>query len=221
MGMRYQSALETVDPAARLTELRGLLRAHPDFEPAAVSLGDALLAADQPRQAERVWRRAVARGARGGALERLERLLAGGPRARRLDVFTRRLLRRRPEDGTARLFRARQLIRTGQLEEAAAELTRIGPPWNALAGYHGLLAELHVRRGAHDDAVRAFRHALAACALGVFRCQVCGTEAEEWRGYCESCRSWDSYRSSYEVSASVERSGARAVSAPVIPATPR
>jgi len=219
VGMRYQSALETVDPAARITELRGLLRAHPDFEPAAVSLGDALIATDQSRQAERVWRRAVARGARGGALERLERLLAGGPRARRLDVFTRRLLRRRPEDGTARLFRARQLIRSGQLDEAAAELTRIGPPWNALAGYHGLLAELHVRRGAHDDAVRAFRHALAACALGVFRCQVCGTEAEEWRGYCENCRSWDSYRSSYEVNAPIERSGTRAV--PVIPATRR
>lgn len=198
VGMRYQSALEIADTGARITELRGLLRAHPDFEPAAVSLGDALLAADQPRQAERVWRRAVARGARGGAFERLERLLAGGPRARRLDVFTRRLLRRRPEDGSARLFRARQLIRGGQLDEAAAELTRIGPPWNALAGYHALLAELHVRRGAHDDAVRAFRHALAACALGVFRCQVCGAEAEEWRGYCESCRSWDSYRSIYD-----------------------
>jgi tetratricopeptide (TPR) repeat protein len=219
VGMRYQSALEVTDPAARITELRALLRAHPDFEPAAVSLGDALLAADQPRQAERVWRRAVARGARGGALERLERLLAGGPRARRLDVFTRRLLRRNPNDGTARLFRARQLIRTGQLDEAAAELTRIGPPWNALAGYHGLLAELHVRRGAHDDAVRAFRHALAAGALGVFRCQVCGAEAEEWRGFCESCRRWDSYRSSYEVHAPTERGGPLALPAPVIPAT--
>jgi len=199
VGMHYQSTLEIADPATRLTELRALLRAHPDFEPAAVSLGDALVAADQPRQAERVWRRAVVRGARGGALERLERLLAGGPRARRLEIFTRRLLRRRPDDGTARLFRARQLIRSGQLDEAAAEIARIGPPWNALAAYHGLLAELHVRRGAHDDAVRAFRHALAACALGVFRCQVCHAESEEWRGYCERCRSWDSYRSSYEL----------------------
>ena len=221
VGMRYQSALEITDSATRTTELRALLRAHPDFEPAAVSLGDALLAADQPRQAERVWRRAVTRGARGGALERLERLLAGGPRARRLDVFTRRLLRRNPADGTASLFRARQLIRTGQLDEAGAELTRIGPPWNALAGYHGLLAELHVRRGAQDDAVRAFRHALAACALGVFRCQVCGAEAEEWRGYCESCRSWDSYRSSYEVHAPIERSGTRALPATLMPAPPR
>ena len=198
VGMRYQSALEIADPAARIAELRALLRAHPTFEPAAVSLGDALLAADQPRQVERVWRRAIIRGARGGALERLERLLAGGPRARRLDVFTRRLLRRRPDDGTARLFRARQLIRAGQLDEAAAELTRIGPPWNALAGYHGLLAELHVRRGAQEDAVRAFRHALAASALGGFRCLVCGTETDERRGYCEGCQSWDSYRSTYD-----------------------
>jgi tetratricopeptide (TPR) repeat protein len=205
VGMRYQSALELADPAVRIAELRAILRAHPDFEPAAVSLGDALLAADQPRQAERVWRRAVARGARGGALERLERLLAGGPRARRLDVFTRRLLRRRPEDGTTRLFRARQLIRAGQLDDAATELAHVGPPWNALAGYHGLLAELHVKRGAHEEAVRAFRHALAAAALGVFRCQVCGAEAEEWRGYCDGCRSWDSYRSSYETRATGPR----------------
>jgi hypothetical protein len=132
-------------------------------------------------------------------------------------VFTRRLLRRRPEDGTARLFRARQLIRSGQLDEAAAELTRVGPPWNTLAGYHGLLAEMHVRRGAQEDAVRAFRHALAACALGVFRCQVCAAEAEEWRGYCEHCRSWDSYRSSYEVSA-MAVDGARTLPAPSTPA---
>lgn len=208
IGMRYQSALELADAAARTAELRAILRAHPDFEPAAVSLGDALLAADQPRQAERVWRRAVLRGARGGALERLERLLAGSPRAHRLDVFTRRLLRRHPDDGAARLFRARQLIRSGKLDEAGAELTHVGPPWNTLAGYHGLLAELHVRRGAHDDAVRAFRHALATCALGVFRCQVCGAEAEEWRGYCESCRSWDSYRSSYEPAGTAARSPA-------------
>lgn len=213
IGLRYQSALENPDPAARVAELRALLRAHPSFEPAAVSLGDALLAAEQPRQAERVWRRAVARGARGGALERLERLLAGGPRARRLDVFTRRLLRRRPEDGTARLFRARQLIRTGQLDDAAGELGHVGPPWNTLAGYHALLAELHVRRGAHEEAVRAFRHALAACALGVFRCQVCGAEAEEWRGYCEACRSWDSYRSSYEVSPASPNGGVRVLPA--------
>ncbi len=218
IGMRYQSALEIEDPAARVAELRALLRAHPDFEPAAVSLGDALLAGDQPRQAERVWRRAIARGARGGALERLERLLAGGPRARRLDVFTRRLLRRRPDDGTARLFRARQLIRAGQLDDAAAELARIEAPWSSLAGYHGLLAELHVRRGAHDDAVRAFRHALAACALGVFHCQVCGAEAEEWRGYCASCRSWDSYRSSYEATAV---DATRALPPPSPPAPPR
>jgi hypothetical protein len=68
--MRYQSTLEITDPGTRITELRALMRAHPDFEPAAVSLGDALLAADQPRQAERVWRRAVARGARSGAFER-------------------------------------------------------------------------------------------------------------------------------------------------------
>ncbi len=219
IGLRYQSALEGADPNTRIGELRALLRAHPDFEPAAVSLGDALLAADQPRQAERVWRRAVTRGARGGALERLERLLAGGPRARRLDVFTRRLLRRRPEDGTARLFRARQLIRTGQLDEAAVELGHIGPPWNTLAGYHGLLAELHVRRGAQEDAVRAFRHALAACALGVFRCQVCGAEAEEWRGYCTTCRSWDSYRSSYEAHATARGNGVPALPA-VVPSQP-
>ncbi|MCC6847683.1 MAG: DUF1049 domain-containing protein [Deltaproteobacteria bacterium] len=213
VGMRYQSALDIADPAARIAELRAVLRAHADFEPAAVSLGDALLAADQPRQAERVWRRAVLRGARGGALERLERLLAGGPRARRLDVFTRRLLRRRPDDGTARLFRARQLIRAGQLDEAGAELARTGPPWNGLAGYHGLVAELHVRRGAQEDAVRAFRHALAASASGVFRCQVCGAEAEEWRGYCEGCRSWDSYRSSYEAAGASARAATDATPA--------
>src|SRR6185295_17491935 len=122
IGLRYQSALAASTAAARAEELRALLRAKPDFEPAAVSLGDALLEAGYARQAERVWRRALARGARAGVLERLEHLLRGGPRAHRLDALTRKLVRRRPTDGTARLFRARQLIRDGRLDEAATEL---------------------------------------------------------------------------------------------------
>ncbi len=199
IGMRYQSALAIADPTVRAAELRALLRAQPDFEPAAVSLGDALVESGQARQAERVWRRALARGARAGVLERLERLLRGGPRAHRLDVVTRKLVRRRPEDGTARLFRARQLVRDGRLDEAANELANVAAPWNTLPGYHALLAELQIRRGAPDDAVNAYRRALAAASSGAFRCEVCGTEVDDWRGYCARCGSWASYRSSLEV----------------------
>jgi tetratricopeptide (TPR) repeat protein len=209
-GLRYQSALSAPTAEARVTDLRALLRAQPDFEPAAVSLGDALLDAGQVRQAERVWRRALARGARAGALERLEHLLRGGPRAHRLDALTRKLVRRRPDDGTARLFHARQLIRDGKLDDAAAELAQIAPPWSSLPGYHALLAELHVRRGAYDDAVTAFRQALAAGAVGAFRCEVCATEADEWHGFCPPCGSWSSYRSSYEITPPVTRPGASA-----------
>ena len=222
IGMRYQSALTLRDPVARIAGLRTILQAQPDFEPAAVSLGDALLEAGQARQAERVWRRALARGVRAGVLERLERLLRGGPRVRRLDALTRKLVRRRPDDGTARLFRARQLVRDGQLDAAAAELAQVGAPWSSLPGYHALLAELHVRRGAYDDAVNAFRHALAAGALGAFRCEVCGVEADEWRGFCAPCGSWSSYRSGFEVSAAASGGASRPASvaaASAVPAT--
>jgi tetratricopeptide (TPR) repeat protein len=203
IGMRYQSAMTVQDPAGRASELRTLLRAHPDFEPAAVSLGDVLLETGHTRPAERVWRRALARGARAGLLDRLERLLRGGPRVKRLDALTRKLVRRRPDDGTARLFRARLLVRDGRLDEAAAELAQVTPPWNSLAGYHALLAELHVRRGAADDAVTAFRHALAAGALSAFRCEMCGADAEDWRGFCPGCGNWSSYRSSFELAGEV------------------
>ncbi len=199
VGMRYQSAMAVQDLAGRATELRSLMRAFPDFEPAAVSLGDTLVDMGQARQAERVWRRALARGARAGVLDRLERLLRGGPRVKRLDALTRKLVQRRPEDGTARLFRARQLVRDGRLDEAAHELSQVPQPWSSLAGYHALLAELHVRRGAQDDAVTAFRHALAAGGVGAFRCRSCGVEADEWRGFCDACGSWSSYRSSFEL----------------------
>jgi tetratricopeptide (TPR) repeat protein len=201
VGMRYQSALAIADPGARINALRTLVRAHPDFEPAAVTLGDLLLEAGLPRQAERVWRRALARGARAGVLERLEHLLTGSPRERRLDAVTRRLVKRRPDDGTARLFRVRRLLRAGALEAAAAEIVKVGTPWNALPGYHALVAELHVRRGAHDDAVTAFRKALAAGSLEAFHCRVCGIEREDWAPFCASCRSWGSYRSSFDATA--------------------
>jgi tetratricopeptide (TPR) repeat protein len=203
VGMRYQSALAVQDASGRATELRTLLRAFPDFEPAAVSLGDVLVEMGQVRPAERVWRRALARGARAGVLDRLERLLRGGPRVKRLDSLTRRLVQRRPDDGTARLFRARQLIRDGRLDDAGNELSNVPEPWNSLPGYHALLAELHVRRGAHEDAVTAFRHALAAGAIGAFHCRVCDAEADEWRGFCQSCGSWSSYRSSFELDGAV------------------
>ena len=219
IGMRYQSALASPEPSARATALRALLRGAPDFEPAAVSLGDALIEVGQTRQAERLWRRMLARGARAGVFERLERLMRGGPNAARLDAFTRRLVRRHPTDGTARLFRARLLVRDGKLDEAAVELAQVPPPWTALPGYHALLAELHVRRAAYDDAVTAYRHALAAGAVAAFRCEVCATEAEEWRGFCASCKSWNSYRSSFDVSASAASNGAPSQVAGGVPAS--
>jgi tetratricopeptide (TPR) repeat protein len=218
VGMRYQSAVDLDDPQARIAALRTLVRAHPDFEPAAVTLGDLLLEGGQPRHAERVWRRALARGARAGILERLERLLAGGPREHRLDALTRRLVKRNPDDGTAHLFRARRLVRADSLDDAGAELAAIGAPWNALPGYHALVAELHVRRGAGDDAVTAFRHALAAGAVEAFHCRVCGTHREEWIARCPSCQSWGSYRSGYELNGDA---AAGAASGPFVAASPR
>jgi lipopolysaccharide assembly protein B len=208
IGLRYESTLAIADAAAKIAALRTLVRAHPDFEPAAVTLGDVLLEAGQPRQAERVWRRALTRGARAGVLERLERLLTGSPREHRLDALTRRMVQRHPEDGTTRLFRARRLVRAGSLDEAAAELAKVGAPWNTLPGYHALAAELQVRRGAHEDAFTAFRQALAAGAMSAFHCQLCGAEREEWAGFCPTCRSWGSYRSSFEVSADAAVDGA-------------
>lgn len=199
VGMRYQAALAITDPPAQIAALRSLVRAHPDFEPSAVTLGDLLLESGQPRQAERVWRRALGRGARAGILERLELLLAGGPREHRLDALTRRLVKQSPQDGTARLFRARRLIRAGSLDDAAVELEKVGAPWNALAAYHALVAELHVRRRASEDAVTAFRHALAAGAVEAFHCRVCDHHREDWTAFCTTCRSWGSYQSGYEL----------------------
>ena len=223
LGMRYQSALANPEPHARATALRTLLRSAPDFEPAAVSLGDALVEIGQTRQAERLWRRMLARGTRAGVYERLERLMRGGPHAARLDNFTRRLVRRHPTDGTARLFRARQLIRDGKLDEAGVELAQVTPPWNALPAYHALVAELHVRRSSYDDAVTAYRHALAAGAVAAFRCETCGADADEWRGYCAPCTSWNSYRSSFDVTTSAASNGsspAAVVAAPPPPPAP-
>jgi lipopolysaccharide biosynthesis regulator YciM len=211
--MRYQTALANPEPHTRATALRALLRTNPDFEPAAVSLGDALVEIGQTRQAERLWRRMLTRGTRAGIYERLERLMRGGPHAARLDNFTRRLVRRHPGDGTARLFRARQLIRDGKLDEAGIELAQVTPPWNSLPAYHTLVAELHVRRASYDDAVTAYRHALAAGAVASFRCDGCGAEADEWRGYCTECQSWNSWRSSFDVTASAASNG----STPLVP----
>jgi len=58
---------------------------------------------------------------------------------------------------------------------------------------------MHVRRGAHEDAVTAFRHALAAGGVGAFRCRVCAVEADEWRGFCSRCGSFGSYQSNFEL----------------------
>ncbi len=221
LGMRYQSALANPEPHTRATALRALLRSNADFEPAAVSLGDALVEIGQTRQAERLWRRMLTRGTRAGTFERLERLMRGGPHAARLDAFTRRLVRRHPGDGTARLFRARQLIRDGKLDEAGVELAQVTPPWTSLPAYHALVAELHVRRSSFDDAVTAYRHALAAGAVAAFRCDGCGADADEWRGYCAACQSWNSWRSSFDVTASAASNGSSSlapVGAPSLPA---
>ncbi len=196
LAFRYLAALEHAAPAERVAALEALVREAPEFVPAAISLGDALVAAGRADEARKTWEHAL-RGQPRLAL--LERLLALEPAGRAHERAVALIGKHADLHGDgAHLLLARDALARGALEAAEREL-RVLSNQEAPTVLRAW-AELHRRRGDQEAAWTAL--ARAADQLGAaaadHRCTACGRASEAWVGYCPACGGWDTYRAGLE-----------------------
>ena len=202
VGLQYEAVLAIPAPAERVDALDRLVAAHPDFVPAHVSLGDALIDAGRQQDAVEAWLRAVRSAPRTVFVERLFRH-ASEPRQRQQVRHALRKLRPgsvRPE--CVELWQARFHLLEGPPTEVLQEIDALPPSLQGTAAFHQLRAQALRQLGHVDKALGEYAVAGPDGATTTpYLCRTCAHGMPSWRGRCPQCASWDSCRAAVEIAA--------------------
>jgi len=201
VGLQYEAALALPAPAERVDALERLVAAHPDFVPALVSLGDALIGAGRQQDAVEAWLRAARSTPRTVFLERLLRH-ASEPRQRQHVRHALRKLRPanvRPE--CVELWQSRFHLLEGPATEVLQEIDALPASLRDTASFHQLRAQVLRHLGHVDQALSEYAVAGSDGATSPYVCRTCAHSLPSWRGRCPQCGSWDSYRAAIEIAA--------------------
>ena len=190
LGRALAASGDTVGAADRFSDV---LRARPDFAPAAVALGDMLLRAGETRDAARVWERALRVTPASPVLSRIERLFRAEGRPARMVQLYQDAARRHPDNLAIAFGLGRVFFELAMLDEAAEQFQKLevrAPDVFLTRAYLGAIFERH---GQDREAFEEYRRALRfPDALGwPHRCASCGTTQPSWFDRCPSCRRWN------------------------------
>ncbi len=199
VGLQYEAALAVPAPAERVDALERMVAAHPDFVPAQVSLGDALIGAGRQAEAAETWLRALRATPRTIFVERLLRH-AAEPKQRQYGRNALRKLRPNNVSQEAVAFwLARFHLLEGPASEVLTEVDALPPSLHALDPFHQLRAQALRHLGHVDQALGEYARTGGDNPTIPYGCRRCGHAASDWRGRCSQCSSWDSYRAAVEI----------------------
>jgi len=176
-----------------MSRFKDALRARPDFLPATLLLGDAHLKAGDPREALRVWERAVEIEPVPPLLSRIEHLHRVDGRPARMISLYEEALARDPENVAVAFGLGRVYFELAMLDEAAEQFEKLEMRSPELSSVHAYLAAIFERRGQVREAFDEYRRAVrfAEGFDWAHRCSACGVEEPSWCDRCPSCRRWN------------------------------
>jgi len=199
-GLHYEigrERLEQGDRAAAVAHLKDALRAQPEFVPAALLLGEAHLKAGEPREALRVWERAV-EGPQPAlpVLSRIEQLHRSEGRPTRMISLYQDALARHPDNLALAFGLGRVYFELAMLDEAAEQFQKMEVRAPELPLIHAYLGAILERRGHFRDAMEEYRRALRQSDRIEWphRCAACGAAHSRWVDRCPACRRWNTSR---------------------------
>lgn len=198
-GLHYEIARERFeknDHTATTSHLKEALRVQPGFVPAALLLGDAYLKAGEPREAQRVWERAVEVRPALPVLARIEQLHRAGGRPSRMISLYQDALARHPDNPALAFGLGRVYFELAMLDEAAEQFQKMEVRAPDLPLIHAYLGAILERRGQFREAMEEYRRALKQ-GDGIewpHRCAACGATHSRWVDRCPSCRRWNTSR---------------------------
>jgi lipopolysaccharide biosynthesis regulator YciM len=175
---------------------RDAQRTRPDFEPAALALGDAHVAAGDTREAVRVWERALEKQPLSPLLARLEHVYRSDGRPAKLLSLYRETEARHPDNLEVAFGLGRVYFELAMLDEAAEQFQKLEVRAPDLPAIHAYLGAIFERHGQPREAFEAYRRALRFPEGFQWRhhCVACGATQPSWFDRCPSCRSWNTSR---------------------------
>ncbi|PLX81524.1 MAG: hypothetical protein C0616_04280 [Desulfuromonas sp.] len=198
LPLRYEVArldLEEGKADAARGELQSLAKDAPEFAPARVSLGDALLAMDRGKDAVAIWQEGYRKLGKSIFLARLEDYYMEAEDPASLLTFYRQELAQNADDMLLRLFYGKFCLRLEMIEEAIEQLFTVENSGVESSQLSFLLAEAYRRRDRMDDAIAEYQKALGVdkhLRLG-YSCDSCGAKVENWQSRCTSCGNWGTF----------------------------
>lgn len=182
--------------AATIGHYRSALKADRAFLPATLALGDALEAGGEPREAVRVWERALELEPALPLLARLERAYRQEGRPSRMIALYRDAAERVPDNLALAVALGRVYLELEMLDEAADHLEKIEVRAPDVAAVHAYLGAVFERRGELREAFAEYRRALRLANAFEWPhvCRACGAAGTAWHDRCPACRRWNTLR---------------------------
>ncbi len=203
VGLAYQRGValleeERLSDAALLFER--ILVDDPSFIPARIMLGEVALISEDESAALAAWRRGFEDTGNPVFLQRIEDYLLDEEEPLRAIEVMRSVIALAPDDLLPRFFLGRLYYRLEMLEDADKVLAGLEDRIEELPTYHYLFGRIRERRGEIRRAAMSYRTAVNQLGVreSVYRCRVCVSEYDDWRGRCGACGSWNAVELGFE-----------------------
>jgi lipopolysaccharide biosynthesis regulator YciM len=198
-GIQYELGrvvLAEGNAQAAVSRFKEALRVRPDFLPATLVLGDALLKQGDTREALRAWERALETQPAPPLLSRIEHLHRADGRPARMIELYQASAARHPDNQAIAFGLGRVYFGLAMLDEAAEQFEKLEVRAPDLGSIHAYLGAIFERRGQTREALEEYRRALGL-PEGIdwaHRCAACGAIEPSWFDRCPGCHAWNTAR---------------------------
>jgi len=202
-GLYYEAAVTALAEerhAAALAACDVLVEKTPDFVPARILRGEALLAKGARAKAVEAWRQGFLGTGRPVFLQRIEDYFIEGEDPLQAIETMQGIISESTSDLLPRFFLGRLYYRLEMHDEAHRVLSVLEGRVRNSPTYHYLMGRIQERRGDAQQALSAYRVALQESGIrrAEYVCSSCGVRRDDWADRCESCGSWNGLELDFE-----------------------
>lgn len=211
-GIRYEIAalrLEQGKPRDAAGLLRRLLKDNPQFIPAHVALGEALLSQGNESEATAVWFGGFETTGSPIFLTMLEEHYLQNEVPLQAIEALKHCIARARKDTLARFYLGKLYFRLEMLDDALSVLNSLEGVASYAPTLHYLLGRIHERRGQFRDAALDYRKVIKEMDLVSleYGCRSCDESLMAWAGRCPECGAWNSVEVNFREEIPLEKLG--------------
>lgn len=211
-GIRYEIAathLEEDRAKDAVALLRKILKDDPQFIPAHVKLGEALLVLGQDPEAIQAWYRGFELTGSPIFLTVLEEHYLRQEQPLAAIEALKRCISETQADTLPRFYLGKLYFRLEMLDDALAVLSTLEGRASYAPTLHYLIGRIHERRGNHREAASEYRKVIKEMDLVQldYRCGSCSATVLDWHPSCAACGEWNAVEVNFREEISLDDLG--------------